>query len=447
LSELTLTVENSECKVTGFTRALFGKIRELLSCPIDKSTAFYSGAGYNTKKYLITKNGVFPTGLLYLVKDYFKKNSIPYEFKDLRKRPESLIGRFKPRLGVIPYPEQILASKAAVEGSRGIITLPTGTGKSLVAALIINELQVRTLVVTPNLALKQQLTETLMGVFGKNKVGEYGSNRDIVVENVDALSPGIPVNSYDCVILDEFHHAGAATYRKLSQKAWNKIYYRFGLTATPFRSMDAERLLLESVLSEVIYRLDYQTSVDKGYIVPVEAYYIELPKQQVNGNSWTQVYSELVVRNDDRNSIISNILFRLSFSSLSALCLVKEIAHGQTLSEITAFPFANGQDGNSTKLIEKFNDLKSLCLIGTTGVVGEGVDTRPCEYVIIAGLGKSKNQFMQQIGRALRRHPGKESAKIIIFKDKSHRWTLAHFRAQVKILEEEYGCTPVKLDI
>ena len=81
------------------------------------------------------------------------------------------------------------------------------------------------------------------------------------------------------------------------------------------------------------------------------------------------------------------------------LTLVKEINHGKALSVLSDSPFSNGEDEESRKYIELFKEARIKTLIGTTGVLGEGVDTKPAEYVIIAGLGKSKNAFMQQVGR------------------------------------------------
>jgi superfamily II DNA or RNA helicase len=126
---------------------------------------------------------------------------------------------------------------------------------------------------------------------------------------------------------------------------------------------------------------------------------------------------------------------------------VKEVKHGYAIQEIFNAPFANGQDDITRAYIGAFNKGEVKGLIGTTGILGEGVDTKPCEYVIIAGLGKAKSAFMQQIGRAVRTYPGKESAKIILFRDASHRFTLRHYRAQAKILKEEYGVTPIKLEL
>ena len=442
---LTLVINNSESQLLNINLEQYRELKKILRYSKSIQSTYYL-TQYPRYQYLIDAKGRFPTGLLYLVQNYLIKKALNFKITDLRKRPESIIGLYNFSLRVTPYPEQIEAARACRTRYRGIVSATTGTGKSLIAAMIINELQVPTLVVVPSLELKRQLTQTLKELFGTEKVGTLKDRRSIVVENVDSL-PLTPIEGYGALIIDEFHHSGAATYRKLNKKAWGNIFYRFGLTATPFRSQETERLLLESVLSEVIYTLDYQTSVSKGYIVPVEAYYIEIPKKKPKGIKWPAVYSELVVHNTYRNEVISTILLNLQQNNISALCLVKEIQHGENLVKLTNLPFIKGEnDDNRIKILE-FNLKETPVVIGTTGVIGEGVDTKPCEYVIIAGLGKSKNQFMQCVGRGLRKYPDKNSCKIILIKDTSHKWTLSHYKAQVKILQEEYGVQPVKLEI
>lgn len=394
-----------------------------------------------SKRHLMTKRGDFPTGLLYIAWRFFAAERIKPEIKDRRFAP---IRRSKPlqmTLAVTPYPEQEKAAYHAYICKRGIIVMPTGMGKSLVAALIVDRLQVNTIIVVPSLEIKSQLTASLASIFGSRHVGDEG--KAIWVANVDSLDPKKPAKGYDCVIVDEFHHSGAETYQQLNKYAWAGVYYKIGLTATPFRSQDHERLLLESVLSKTIYKVDYQHAVAKGYIVPMEAYYVELPSRKTEGYNWQAVYKELVTENSYRNEVIVQLLDNLNAAGLSTLCLVKEIKHGQALQ----YPFANGQDKESKGLIKKFNARKLSVLVGTTGVLGEGVDTKPAEYIIVAGLGKSRNSMMQQFGRGFRRHPGKDSCKIIIFKDNSHRWTKAHFKEQCKILKEEYAIVAVKLDL
>jgi superfamily II DNA or RNA helicase len=441
---IKLTIGNSECQILGLSDKEFKQLRELMSYKIDAQAMHFAGAHRNPVRYLIDKRGVFPTGLLYVLEKWAKKGRVIIEKKDTRIEPKALESSISASMPHTPYPEQIEAVKAAVLRKRGIISAVTGSGKSLIAALIVDALKLRTLIVVPSLELKKQLTTDLLKTFGPI-VG--GPGKAIWVANVDSLDPKQPVEGYDCVIIDEFHHSGAKTYRELNRRAWKNIYWRFGMTATPFRSNENERLLLESVLAEVIYRLSYHTAVERSYIVPVEAYYVELPTIPVKATTWAGVYKELVTDRQDRNAIIANLIGCLYYSGCPTLTLTKEIAHGESIQALVEpiVDFCKGEnDDNRVKILE-FCLGEIYSLIATTGVCGEGIDLKPAEYVIVAGLGKSKNQFMQQIGRVLRKSSCKESGKVVIIKDSSHKWTLNHFNAQVKILRDEYGVEPVKL--
>lgn len=411
------------------------------------------------REHLMDKACRFPTGLLYLLQGWLEKSGRDWEETDLRERPGTrpadAPSMFKPGVAPVPYLEQLEAAVAGVTHGRGILVAPTGVGKSLIAALICDMLQCRTLIVVPKLGLKQQLTESLQEFFGVNAVGPLVKGQAthwITVENVDALRGKSP--RIDAVLIDEFHRAGAKGYRTLNQKAWTEVYFKLGLTATPFRSRTEERVLLESVLSQVIYRVTYKQAVAKKYIVPVEAYYYDLPvKKRVKANSWQGVYKELVTENGYRNRLIAHLMGNVVEAGQSALTLTKQVLHGETIEELLRqrgldVPFAEGKKGDvNRELLRAFNAQEKLGLIGTSGIMGEGQDTKPCEWVFLAGLGKSKNQFMQQVGRGVRRFGAKESCKVIIFRDESHKWTLSHFDEQVMYLRQEYGIEPVKLEL
>jgi len=443
---LKLTVDNSMANIAGLSPQQHKQLADTLSYTLDPQASYFSGS-HRKKQTLLGKRGDFPTGLLYAVKSWLLENRISNTTEDVRKRPRSLQDWPAASLGYQPYPEQEEAAQACLENHRGIVVAPTGFGKSAIVALIIDKLKVRTLVVVPGLELKRQLTETLQKAFAGLDVGGLGCS--IAIENVDSLDTTRKLTGYDCIIIDEFHHSGAKTYRTLNKKAWGGVFFRFGLTATPFRSQDNERLLLESVLSEVIYRVEYQKAVDRGYIVPIEAYYYDLPRRVVNGYTWAEVYKELVVDNESRNALVGKLLVKLHASGVSTLCLVKEINHGHNISKESAFisVFMFGDNDCNEDTLVDFNRGDNTSLLGTIGVLGEGVDTKPAEFIILAGLGKSKNSIMQQCGRGFRRSPGKDSCKIILFRDPSHKWTLRHFKAQCKILKDEYGAAPAKLPL
>jgi len=331
-----------------------------------------------------------------------------------------------------PYLDQLKAVEAAVKHKRGTISMPTGSGKSHVIRLIIERLNLKTLVVVPSLEIKRQLKHTLKGL------------KNVTVENIDSKALRYMTN-FDILIIDECHHVAAKTYQKLNKVAWTKIYYRFLFTATPFRNDSEETLLFEAICGEVIYRLSYADAVKAGYIVPVDAFYVESTKKETEAYTYRQVYNELVVNNLSRNLLLSSLMLKLNGSP--TLCLVREVLHGQILSDLTGYPFVSGEDDESRDYIDLFNRGEITTLVGTTGILGEGVDSKPAEYIIIAGLGKAKSQFMQQVGRGVRKHANKESCKVILVKDKSHKFTLRHFNSQASILKEEYGVKPIRIDI
>lgn len=421
----TITIGNSYSKILGLSLVQSKELQNLLSYTVGGKAAYFSGFGIR-RKSLLSSRGEFPTGLQHIVFKYLHKNNIVYKIINLSKAPLLSPSKYKLFLPFKPHASQVKACQLATSLGRGTISMPTGSGKSLVIAMIAFELDLKTLVVCPNLEIKKQLQGILKDL------------KNVTIENID--SPKLSaLKDFDCLIIDEAHHSSAKTYQKLNRIAWTNIFYRFFFTATPFRNDTEETLLFEAIAGQVIYRLDYKTAVAEGYIVPVEAYYIEIPKSPTDAYTYAQVYKELVVNNTVRNYTIVNLLITLQQNSVYTLCLVKEVEHGKILEELSGIPFVSGDDESSRQYIKQFNNGEIKTLIGTTGILGEGIDTKPCEYVVIAGLGKAKSQFMQQVGRAVRKYKDKTSAKIILIKDKSHKFTTRHFNAQRAILREEYG--------
>jgi len=434
--KISILINNSYSTINNLPTALYAELRKELSYKDSDMAALYSAFGPRTY-YLINKKGELLTGLVPRAIKVIEALGYSYEIVDKRNHPVK--GKEMARLDITLYKAQHEATDAALHFGRGVISMPTGTGKSILIANIINSYNLPTLVVVPNIELKSQLSQTLKELLP--------ARTNITVLNIDSPSLN-KLSGKNLLIVDEAHHAAAKTYQNLNKGPWKDIYHRFYLTATPFRNDHNEQLLFEGMTGSIIYNLTYKKAIQEGYIVPVEGYYLEVPKvHSANLITWRQVYSQLVVNNEARNELIAYTALQLASNKLKTLILVKEVEHGNILSKMTNIPFSNGKDEDSREFITEFNQGRLNALIGTTGIIGEGVDTKPCEYVIIAGLGKAKSAFMQQVGRAVRRYEGKESAKVIIIKDSSHKFTKAHFNTQKKILVDNYGVTLVKLEV
>lgn len=473
---IQLRINNSWAQISGLSREQFRQLGKKLSYlapgkPGVKWVTVREGGRKKRvavrqettiRKYLMDSSGRFPGGLVRRAERWL--GSTPYERIDNRIRPKTMqMGQgslFRGAPAYAPYPEQIEAAEAAVaRGGQGILVAPTGFGKSMIVKLILDAFQVPSLIVVPRVGLKKQLTKDLRDSFGADMVGPLVNGERkyfFTVENLDQLDTK-KKHDFDLVIIDEFHHAGAKTYRDLNAVAWADVYLKFGLTATPFRSQSEEQILMESVLSEVIYEVPYGVAVDKNYIVPFEAYYIDLPAVEVKGAAFDKVYKELVVNRKDKNKITAELVARLTKAQVPTLVLTKQIEHGSMLQEMLEdlghwVPYLKGENDDNDIMVKRFNALKDTTIVGTTGVIGEGVDTKPCEYVVLATTMKSKNLFMQAVGRVFRMFTfpdgtKKASGKLIFFRDESHAYTLSHFEACCRYLEEEYGVTAQKLEI
>lgn len=437
---MKLVVGNSVSQVLDMTKEEHSRLREVLSYTVDAQTQHFSRT-YNPKRYLIDKRGMFPTGLLKLVCKTFP--NILVEDKRVQPKGRPWTFMFDPtKSGIAPYVDQIQAAHRAAQAHRGMIVMPTGSGKSIAMALLVQHLQVKTLIIVPTLALKTQLTEDFRKYFGPTP--------NIVIENID--SGDLPGHrKFDCLIVDECHFSAAKTYRDLNAKSWGDIYYRFYLTATPFRSREEEQILLESITGEKVFELTYKRAVEAGYVVPLQVFHKALPLTQMKGNvrSWHSVSSELIVNNIARNEAIVKIAQSLDTAGKSTLILVKEVKHAENLRKLFAakgleIAVASGENDNNRELLLEFN-LKHRKTLIATGVLGVGVDTKPCDFVILAAGGKSRPQLMQNIGRCLRTYPGKTTGTAILILDRSHKFLVKHFNEVQKALAEEYGLKSVIL--
>jgi superfamily II DNA or RNA helicase len=431
---LTITVGNSYSKISGLTSKEERELRDALSYTVGGSGAYFSKFKPR-KASLLDKRCEFPSGLLRKVCQLTPPGAL-CDVQDTRVPPKTL--DFPSLKEVTPYKWQVQAQVVAEAKERGVIRACTGSGKSLYIALLAARLSVKTLVVVPTVELRKQLTESLLNVFN--------GIPPITIKNID--DPSLKKDTdYGLLIIDEAHRSAASTYRKLNKTAWTGIYYRINTTATDFRTDPEEQLLYEGIAGPTIFNYSYREAVRDGVVVPIEGYYIQIPKTPNDFYTWQEVYKKLVVDNEMRNELIALTLLRLNASQSSTLCLVKEVKHGKAIADMTQLPFVYGGDDDSRAYIQQFKDSNIKALIGTYGVTSEGVDTKPCEYVILCGLGTSKSALMQAFGRGIRKYPGKDSCKIILIKDDSHKFTKKHFNVQKKVLLEEYGVKVMKLEV
>lgn len=162
---------------------------------------------------------------------------------------DELAGGFRTNMALTPrpYQQEALDAWLAAEG-RGVVVLPTGAGKTVLALMAVERLKLRTLVVVPTIELLYQWRDALIERLGvaKSKVGIVGDGRKehrpvTIITYASAAMPNAQIGGTGLLICDEAHHLPSPSYSTIADRCGAP--YRLGLTATPDRSDGAEGLL------------------------------------------------------------------------------------------------------------------------------------------------------------------------------------------------------------
>ncbi|MDD5596836.1 MAG: DEAD/DEAH box helicase [Victivallaceae bacterium] len=161
-----------------------------------------------------------------------------------------------------PHPHQLQALERWKEaGCRAVTALPTGSGKTFLAAQAINYLQRPALVIVPTIDLLQQWAGVLEKLFGR-QIGMLGGGSreilDITVSTYDSavLNMEFIGDRFAFIVFDECHHLPGTVNRTAA--SMSLAPYRLGLTATPELEEESGQ-----IVSELIGPLCCQIHIDE----------------------------------------------------------------------------------------------------------------------------------------------------------------------------------------
>jgi hypothetical protein len=166
-----------------------------------------------------------PRGCLEDVEALLDANNISYHVKDGRFKGESIDIQFT---GIL-RDDQRQAVSVMTERETGVLCAPTAFGKTVIAAAIIAERRVNTLILVHRKELMEQWRERLATFLnlGNIRIGNRGGGRkrlygqiDIALMQTLARNPDDDtIEQYGQVIVDECHHIAAKSYEDLFKRA------------------------------------------------------------------------------------------------------------------------------------------------------------------------------------------------------------------------------------
>lgn len=371
-------------------------------------------------------------------------------------------------LKVRPWPyqreilEALVTERARFGRLRNLVVAPTGTGKTVVAALDYRALRdgdggaavgpdATLLFVAHRQQILEQSLRTFRDVLGRGDFGEMlfggqqpGQWRHVFasIQSLHQIGPEqLAPDHFDVVYIDEFHHAEAATYRALLARLKPKAIV--GLTATPERSDGSNvrdlfdgRYAFEMRLWDA---LNQQLLAPFHYFGVADGTDLSTLTWQRGGYRVADLEATYVVLDgfDARSAkILSAVRERVADPRrMRAFGFCVSVAHAHYMAGrfqragIPAAAMDAGTDAETRNAMLGQLRRLELNIVFAVDVLSEGIDVPEVDTILLLRPTESATVFLQQLGRGLRLHRSKDVCTVLDFIGQQHR----RFRVDLRL--------------
>jgi superfamily II DNA or RNA helicase/HKD family nuclease len=346
---------------------------------------------------------------------------------------------------VRPYPfQERLLEEIELSRARGyhrnLLVAATGTGKTVMAALDYQRLgmrlrRARLLFVAHREEILRQSRNTFAHALRDASFGELwvGGRRPKEFEHVFASIQSlhasgvgaIPPEHFDVVIVDEFHHSAAASYRALLEHL--EPVELLGLTATPERSDGLP--LLHWFGGRIAAELRLWDAIDQHRLTPFAYYGIsdaldlrDIPWRRGRGYDEAELTRVITSTDVWARYVLKQFLDHFGNPPQArALGFCVSVNHARYMARVfaqhgvpaVAITSATGDD-------ERMRTLKDLeqgrvQVVFSVDLFNEGVDIPSVDALLMLRPTESPLLFLQQLGRGLRKADGKAVCTVLDF--------------------------------
>lgn len=316
----------------------------------------------------------------------------------------------------------------------GLQILPTGSGKSLVIANTVNQLEGKTVIFQPSKEILQQNYEKFLSYGGR--AGIYSASAGMkFIDRITYATIGSVAKKHHLfsdvknVIVDECHGVNSENGMYMNFiHSLEKHAKVLGLTATPYRlSTGFDGAMLKflnrtnpRIFNKVLYYIQNDVLFNQGHLAKLEYYsfnIIDRNKLAINttGTDFTDAslkahYKAIGMPNktiEYGNRLLAKRKNLLVFCALisEAQAVAKGIPGSVVLTSET-------ESGLRDRILKQFKSGIIKCVINV-GVLTTGFDFPELEAVLIARSTMSLALYYQIIGRCMRPHPNKLSAWVV----------------------------------
>ena len=332
--------------------------------------------------------------------------------------------------------EQQQAADALLHFETGVLSAATAFGKTVVAAYMIAQRRVNTLVIVHRRQLLDQWIEALSHFLGValKEIGQIGGGKRKPTEIIDVAmvqslsKKGIVddiVGQYGYLIVDECHHISAVRFEQVVRQS--KARYLTGLSATVARK-DGHHPIIFMQCGPVRYRVDDRKQAEKrpfDHKVIIRPTNFRLPPHLQNAASPSiqEVYTPLA-QDDERNQIIIQDVIAAVAAGRSPVLLTERREHLDLLAVLLSqqiqnvFVMAGGMGKKQRKqLSEQIASIPAdqpRLIVATGRYLGEGFDDERLDTLFLSLPISWRGTLTQYAGRLHRLNAAKRE---VIFYD------------------------------
>jgi superfamily II DNA or RNA helicase len=375
---------------------------------------------------------------------------VPYEAEKFRsetarsRRSVDGIGVLSPvEVRLEPFQERLLELIAVSREAgyhRNLLVSATGTGKTVMAAIDYARLRTvlpraRLLFVAHRQEILDQSRATFRQALRDPSFGErwvagdrpdefehvFASIQSLTASGLEHLSP----DHFDVVIVDEFHHAAASTYRRLLEHLEPREL--LGLTATPER---ADGLPVLSWFGDrIAAELRLWDAIEQHRLAPFAYYGIhdgldlrDVPWRRGRGYD-VAALSEVYTSNDAWARLVYHQLDAHvdDLAEMRCLGFCVSVEHARFMARaFNAFGVAAVALSGESPESERQAALRDLAasrirVIFSVDLFNEGIDIPAVDTILMLRPTESPTLFLQQLGRGLRKAPDKRACTVLDF--------------------------------
>ncbi|WP_373499962.1 DEAD/DEAH box helicase [Desulfococcus sp.] len=376
-----------------------------------------------------TGNLVVPRGFVRQLLLMCRSRGVPCEIDDRRRAVEGAAFSFHGTLK--PFQQQ--AAEGMLKREFGVLSAPTGSGKTVIALYMIAARGQPAIVVVHNRELAFQwidriktflgLPEEAIGLIGAGKK-ELG--RPVTVALIQSLCKCVrdvaPLTGY--LVVDECHRTPSRTFTE-AVSAFD-ARFMLGLTATPWRRDRLSRLIFW-YLGDVHHAIDAAALVAGGHILAADVVIRETAFSPYHDavREYSRMLSELTA-DDGRNRLIAaDVAAEVRAGQGVCLVLSDRKKHCETLQALLRYGYKTDSvlltgdvsPRERRDVLARIGAGGVRVLVATGQLIGEGFDCRDLATLFIATPVRFSGRLLQYLGRVLRPAPGKTRARVYDYVD------------------------------